>query len=112
MCSSSSSSSEGDFLTLCTIAEEEEMRENKKRKSWIHNINIKRNTYGEFHHLHSDLLEDERKFFKYYRMTHEKFSELLSLLRPSIERQNSRFRCSIDVIERLSVCLRQVFNIV
>ncbi|XP_030757115.1 protein ANTAGONIST OF LIKE HETEROCHROMATIN PROTEIN 1-like [Sitophilus oryzae] len=39
-------------------------------------------------------------------MTHEKFSELLSLLRPSIERQNSRFRCSIDVIERLSVCLR------
>lgn len=47
----SSSSSEEDFVIACAVAEDEEDM-NRKRKHWNHNINLKREIYGEFHHLH------------------------------------------------------------
>lgn len=102
----SNSSSEEDFVIACAVAEEEEHNMNRKRKPWIHNINLRREIYGEFHHLHGDLLKDERKFFQYYRMSPEKFTELVALLQPNIQRQHTKFRRAIGVDERLSVCLR------
>lgn len=36
---------------------------NRKRKIWVHNINKKRNVFGEFHHLFDDL---EDRFYTYF----------------------------------------------
>lgn len=78
----------------------------EKKRIWVHNINMKRKLYGEFHTLFDDLLRDEAKFFQYFRMTHEKFFDLLNLLRSTIEKQNSTFRESIGATERLALSLR------
>lgn len=103
---SSSSSDESVFLCALLTNEEEEQMMNKKRKVWTHNINKKRNEFGEFHHLFPDLLKDNSKFFQYFRMSQEKFYELLNHIKPLIEKQNTRFRRSISSEERLAVCLR------
>ncbi|KAK9887104.1 hypothetical protein WA026_020048 [Henosepilachna vigintioctopunctata] len=73
---------------------------------WIHEINSKMLTFGEFHHLFPDLLSDEKKFFKYFRMSPNKFSELLALIRPDKEKRNTTFRPAISSEERLGTCLR------
>lgn len=36
--------------------------------------------YGKFHTLFKNLLEDDRKFFQYFRMSCEKFNELLDII--------------------------------
>lgn len=85
-----SSSSDEEIIFLSALAEEEE-REIRKRKTWIHPINEKREVYGEFHHLFPDLLEHKTKFFKYFRMSKEKFFELHQLLAPEIKKENTNF---------------------
>lgn len=102
----SSSSDEELFAIACAFEDEEETNKKRKKRTWVHNINIKRKLYGEFHTLFDDLLRDEAKFFQYFRMTHEKFSNLLNMLRPHIEKNNSTFRESIESTERLALCLR------
>lgn len=101
----SSSSSEEDLAVLSLIASMEQ-EELTQKKCWVNNINQKRLTYGEFHHLFSDLRQDKKRFFKYFRMSEEKFFELLSLLKSSIEHNNTRFRKAVSIEERLAVCLR------
>lgn len=86
------------------LAEEENIR--KKRKIWVHNICKKRLAFGEFHTLFPDLMEDEAKFFQYFRMSHEKFTALLDILQPEIVRNNTTFREAIGSKERLAVTLR------
>ncbi|XP_030749371.1 protein ALP1-like [Sitophilus oryzae] len=73
---------------------------------WVHPINQKRAELGEFHHLFNDLKEDEKKFFQYFRMSHNKFLELLDILEPDLSFQNSSFRRAISKEERLAVALR------
>jgi hypothetical protein len=48
--------------------------------------------HGEFHSLYPDLLEDEAKFFEYFRMTYGKFMTLLDMLGPNLSRENTSFR--------------------
>lgn len=57
--------SDGRMFFLCTIVEagkeeqvEEEEVAEKKRKPWVHEINTKRKSSGEYHHLFPDLLRD------------------------------------------------------
>jgi hypothetical protein len=45
--------------------------------------------FGEYHSLFPDLIEDDVKFFPHARMTHEKFTVLLDLLKHDISRENS-----------------------
>lgn len=78
--------------------------EKTKRRFWIHDINLKREIYGEFYHLFPDLLADNEKFFKYFRMSSEKFYELLQLL--PLRKQNTNFRKAISPEERLAVTLK------
>lgn len=88
--------------------EEEERKRKRKARFWIHNINRKRLGFGEFHTLFPDLVEDDDKFFQYFRMTHEKFECLLRYLEESLFRHDTNFRCPVKPKERLAVCLRQV----
>ncbi|CAG9823797.1 unnamed protein product [Phaedon cochleariae] len=97
----SSSSDDEDIVVAALLAEGE-----KKRRMWVHPINQKRANLGEFHHLFSDLREDEHKFFQYFRMSPSKFSELLNILEPALTFQNTPFRRAISKEERLAVALK------
>ncbi|KAG8334000.1 hypothetical protein J6590_099128 [Homalodisca vitripennis] len=101
-----SSSEDEDLFLFCLLQSEEEKRQ---KTMWVHPINENRKKYGEFH-LFPDLLKDKRKFFQYFRMSPEKFYELLNMLRPFIEKQDTYFRPvqtrPVSPEERLAVCLR------
>jgi hypothetical protein len=76
-------SEEEVVVTSCLLAEEEEVQKRtRKRTIWVHKMNKKRVDYGLFHTLFPDLVDDDFKFFRYFRMTYAKFSELLNILRP------------------------------
>lgn len=93
-------------LLLCDEEEEEEEIMQRKRSFWVHPINQKRRRLGEFYHLYPDLEKDPKKYFQYFRMTQCKFSELLDIIRPHLEYQNTKFRRAVSPEERLAVCLR------
>ena len=90
-----------DALVLHAIAtvEEEEM----KKKLWVHHIPASREVQGEFVTLFPQLKKDNVKFFQYFRMTYEKFSELLTLIETDITKQDTNYRRSIPAEELLRV---------
>lgn len=100
---SSSSEEEDLFILTCLQAEDEERWQ---KRFWVHDINKKRSTYGEFHHLFQDLLQDDVKFYQYFRMSPEKFHELKSIIQDEIKKEDTKMRRPISVEERLAVCLR------
>lgn len=50
------------FAFALVVCEEGE----KRNCMWVHPVNQKRETYGEFHHLFVDLLKDKVKDFQYF----------------------------------------------
>ncbi|KAJ8883856.1 hypothetical protein PR048_015711 [Dryococelus australis] len=97
-----SSSSEEKEIVVITFACHE--LEKAERLFWIHEINLKREEFGEFHHLFSDLLRDEERSFKYFRMSSAKFVELLRML--PLQKNETNFRKSILVAEGLAVTMK------
>lgn len=71
---------------------------------WTHDIFKKRSRHGEYHTLFPDLLNDDVKFFQYFRMSHAKFITLLDILRTHLLRQNTTYREALGPEERLVVC--------
>ena len=71
----------------------------------MHNINSRRDSFGEFHNHLDDLLKDEEKFWRYFRMNSDTFKYILELTHTSIKKQNINFRRSISPEERLIVTL-------
>lgn len=96
-----SSSSEDEALLLWSLEESK-----KKRRYWTHPINIERSEKGELSVLLPDLLEDEERFFIYFRMSVNSFNELHNYIKHEIEKQNTNWRNSISTKERLAVFLR------
>lgn len=97
-----SSSSDSDEDIIIALACEE--IEQQTPKIWIHDINLKRETYGEFYHLFPDLVADDVKFFKYFRMSLIKFNEIVQLL--NLQKQVTNYRKPIPPEERLAVTLK------
>jgi len=79
---------------------------NKRERKWVHEVNMKRREYGEFHHLMKQLRQNEVKFIEYFRMSSNQFEQLLSLIKDDIEKKEVNYRESISAEERLSLCLR------
>ncbi|KPJ09259.1 hypothetical protein RR48_15400 [Papilio machaon] len=44
------------------------IKQRKRRRYWIHPLNTKRETKGEFHCLVKELESDAKKFNQYFRM--------------------------------------------
>ena len=63
-------------------------------------------SFGEFHNLIDDLLKDEERFWRYFRLSSDTFKYILELIRTSIKEQNTNFRRSISPEELLVVTLR------
>ena len=69
------------LAVLCEEAENEEYEvRNKRKRFWVHEINLTRNVNGEFSTLFEYLLSDESKFKQYFTMSVVKFQQLFLLL--------------------------------
>jgi len=79
---------------------------NKRERKWVHEVNMKRSEFGEFHHLMIQLRQDEVKFKEYFRISNNQFEQLLSLIKDDIEKKEVNYRESISAEERLALCLR------
>lgn len=103
-----SSDSDSDFeedmqlLALATLR----IKQRKKRRYWIHPVNRKRETRGEFHCLIKELENDADKFHLYFRMSKAQFEEIHSYIEKDIKKIRTKFRKPIGTRERLGICLR------
>ena len=78
-----------------------------KRLWWVHPMNPRRGhgPRGEFHSQVQELQRYPDRFYQYFRMTVEKFEELLSMVKNRISKENMNWRNSISAQEHLAVCL-------
>jgi hypothetical protein len=81
-------------------------RNKRKRLFWVHPINQKRSTYGEYCHLVNELRLDEERFRMYFHLPPNVFEELLEKVGPTIFKKDTNYRRSISVSERLAITLR------
>ena len=75
------------------------------RTMWVHPLNNMRGEKGEFVIHYYDLRQYEDIFFGMYRMSVNKFDELLQMVTPLIERQPNNYREFVSPEERLVVAL-------
>ena len=80
----------------------------KARSEWVHPLNQARATSGE--HLKIDRMYQEfpDKCFQYTRMSPAFFDKLLSVIEPSIQKQDSNFHEAIPLRVRLYVTFRKI----
>lgn len=72
------------------LDEEEEECPKKTRRYWIHNSLKKRKTEGEYWTLFRHLVDDEEKFFQYFRMCTFKFNDLLKKIENDIVKKKTQ----------------------
>jgi len=104
----SASSDEEELLLLYALTESQQ----KRRRIWVHDINKKRNNYGEYHRLSRELESHEDRFYLYFRMSQDCFEELHKLLLPRIAKLTTNWRKPISARERLAICLRYAKKII
>jgi hypothetical protein len=68
-----SDSSDDEALLLVQFNSDKQIRK------WIHEVNMERKKFGEFHHLLKQLQKDELKFIEYFRMSIKQFDQLFIL---------------------------------
>lgn len=96
-----------DELGIIAIALDEEEEENqRKKRKWVHKAWMKRESEGEFITLYKELVDDEAKFFEYFRMSQNCFNILLHKIEGHLMKQDTHWRKAITPRERLAVCLR------
>jgi hypothetical protein len=69
-------------LAAINVAVDEEGAERKGRRCAVHPACSKREIEGEFVTLYKELIDDEVKFYGYFRMNRECFSALLEKVSP------------------------------
>lgn len=94
--------SNSDLGIIALALEEEE----KKKRKWVHNAWKSRTVEGEFYTLFPHLMDDETKFYEYFRMTQSTFHNLLKKLEARLKKEDTFWKKSITPIQRLAVCLR------
>ena len=88
------------------LDDEEEERMKIKRELWVHPMLESRKAEGEFHTLYPRLIDDETKFFNYFRMNIATFESILAAIEPDLKRENTPYREAITPREKLAVCIR------
>ena len=78
----------------------------RKRKYWVHPINIKRDYLGEYTVLCLEFEKYPGNYFKYFKMSKEKFDILLELIARNIEPTMNNFRKPIEAKLKLLLTLR------
>ncbi|KAI4466169.1 hypothetical protein MML48_3g00010618 [Holotrichia oblita] len=78
----------------------------KKKREWVHKINLDPNKFGKYHTFMPQLQEDEKRFYIYFRMPSECFEEILCSTKEDISKQITNYRVPVSVEERLVLTLR------
>jgi len=95
------------MIALLLDEEEEELKIKRQiRKVWVYPAWQKSSYEGEFVTLYKEIVDDESKFYQYFRMTMHSFNKLLNTVESEIQRQDTRFRKCISPRQRLAVTLR------
>jgi hypothetical protein len=68
----------------------------------------KRKIEGEFATLYRELIDDEMKFYKYFRMSIQQFTILLSKVQGDLTKHNTTYTEAVTPKEKLVLCLRLV----
>jgi hypothetical protein len=78
----------------------------RKRRKWVHEMNVERKEFGEFHTLMAELRQDEKRFSIYFRIPSECVDDILILIKEDITKMDTIYREAIPAEERLSITLR------
>ena len=84
---------------------QQERRSHKKRSVWIKHILRKRQEEGTFQLLIPKLLDNNKQFQNFFRMSKSSFYFLLNLVESTLTRKDTRWRRSISAHERLALTL-------
>ena len=90
---------------ICLALALNELQNQHVRSMWVHPIYQKREEHGEYFTLYREYRKYDDKFFGWYRMSVEKFDDLLELLEPKLWRQGSYFREHICAEEMLVITI-------
>ena len=95
------------LLLLLLYRRRRRRRTRRGKRTWVREIFRAQRTKGEYHTLINEMrLVDHSSFYKYFHMSPERFSHLLSLVGPSISREITKLRKPISAGERLAITLR------
>jgi len=78
----------------------------RKKRKWVHEINVEGKDFGKLHTLMPELRQDEKRFYIYFRMPSECFDEILSLIKEDITKMDTNYREAVSAEERLAITLR------
>lgn len=81
-------------------------RRKRVRRFWIHPIISERLHKGKFCLLHEQLKIYPEKFFEYYRMSIDSFTNLHFMIKPRLLKKATNMRQPISPEEKLAVTLR------
>ncbi|KAI4455363.1 hypothetical protein MML48_9g00004746 [Holotrichia oblita] len=83
------------------------VRKEKKRSVWVREWILRREEFGAYNQLMSELsIEDPAQFSNFLRIKPADFEKLDCKIGPLISKQDTKFRKAISVTERLAVTLR------
>lgn len=88
------------------LDEDEKKTPRRRRRFGVHKMLKRRKEHGEYWTLFRELLDDEEKFYQYFRMPQHEFNILLSKIQVQITKKNTSFGEAIGAKEKLAVCLR------
>ena len=78
------------LIFRCRLRRRRKTKAKAKRKFWISSLNVERFLLGVYNSTFLLVRENDRfTFFKYTRMSPERFDHLLSLIRPKIEKEHN-----------------------
>lgn len=95
-----------ELTMIALLLDEDELSNQNPRKYWVHPAWEKRETEREFQTLYKELVDDEVKFYNYFRMSMYTFDIFLNKIENDIQKQDTHFRKCIPPKHRLAVCLR------
>lgn len=93
------------IIVLCALKLKKEKRKRTPRKYWMKDWLLKRGRFSHINLLH-ELRSEPDDWRNYMRMDEATYLQLLKLVTPEIEKENTVLRQSITAHERLTATLR------
>jgi hypothetical protein len=83
-----------DLTCIALLLDEEENKRSKHNHIWVHEMLRQRKIEGKFAMFYRELMDDEIKFYKYFRISIQQFTILLST--------NHTVHCVLEKARRVS----------